>query len=992
MTGKHFWTSLLAPAAALAIVLAVRLVVAQSTCPYAEFRLDTEVDVDVDAICQAAKPWSDKGFRVFVFLTDRKTANEDEWFALLDQVEADAGLRDLNQEDGFAKNALAFEAATDPAQGWACSITYGESLFGSRLDKDEAALAKIKEDMCRSIAAGEFTAAFADALRDTYETNYPPPSPWLKIGGIAIGGGGLVLLIIGLVKVAIDKLKHRRMLKQHRDTLMTLTSNLLLACDRLLSGDTPEDTVLYQLFAANGGDRYPKLRDQVLEWLRRSRAALDDAFDLRQRLIHLPKDKSPPLEQQVHDWEMLYITLVGSNERILSMSNDELHTLLDPLLTLEQPVDDVLLVEQLDEVRQRLAGVPLKVEFQMIDPAKTDAEGILGYVGRVKGEIARLQKTRLAAPDRLADVRRRREQVAADVPDYLKSKEKQLFARIDDRLARAARELEDGLFLRVVERVERINSDLDLVESFLKEMAEHAQREAEIGALRDQGYRPPRLDEYLGEVRDDVRETLKLCAAGKYADAVRWVQELAQDSQRALDEAQRWKQLQEENASALSALRERLERVASRWHDECSPAWEQLCSYPSANWQDLSADVEEAEGTLRSLGEERLSQIERLNSLEVQDFAAAGRMLAQAATDLERVEACLDSVIHRLEQVRAAEAKIEQSLQLAEEAINKAQDYRDRQDAKVGPDVDRQILDARARLEEARRLAAERAFLDAMAAQGEARQLAQAAYKAANEQVKEIDRLQKELQQVARRASSRLKSCRDERDSLPTTARSEEIGKLIRKATQDLAAAASKRAALSDLQDRELAKALQAGIAAYRAVIEEVDQIIDQVRSDYGKYKKTYDDAQRSVRWARLAIERAERDVHSADARGAGSRSLQRARRLLPAEPKWGDEPAELQRTRRDAERARHYAEIAADEAKREARATRSRRVRSRSSRGSSGSSFTLFTTSGSRGSSSSGRGSYRRSTSSSSRGSSRRSSSRGSSRRSSSYGRSRRR
>ena len=39
------------------------------------------------------------------------------------------------------------------------------------------------------------------------------------------------------------------------------------------------------------------------------------------------------MEQLVQDWERIYLTLVGSQERILNLTDKELHTLLDPLQT-----------------------------------------------------------------------------------------------------------------------------------------------------------------------------------------------------------------------------------------------------------------------------------------------------------------------------------------------------------------------------------------------------------------------------------------------------------------------------------------------------------------------------------------------------------------------------------------------------------------------------------------------------------------------------------
>ncbi|NEP18737.1 MAG: hypothetical protein F6J97_17860, partial [Leptolyngbya sp. SIO4C1] len=103
---------------------------AQTACPYATLRLDTAQAVDREAICQAAQAWSDRGYQMLVYLTDRPFSTEDEWFAHLDQVESEAGLRDLSQPDSFEKAGFAIEAQTAAANGaLRVSVTYGEALY-----------------------------------------------------------------------------------------------------------------------------------------------------------------------------------------------------------------------------------------------------------------------------------------------------------------------------------------------------------------------------------------------------------------------------------------------------------------------------------------------------------------------------------------------------------------------------------------------------------------------------------------------------------------------------------------------------------------------------------------------------------------------------------------------------------------------------------------------------------------------------------------------
>ena len=77
---------------------------------------------------------------------------------------------------------------------------------------------------------------------------------------------------------------------------------------------------------------------------------------------------------------------------MLGLTEDQLRTLLDPMLVLDRPEQqDSALVAQLESVRRQLIGLPLKVDLVLVDPATVDADGILGYVDRVKAEISRLR-------------------------------------------------------------------------------------------------------------------------------------------------------------------------------------------------------------------------------------------------------------------------------------------------------------------------------------------------------------------------------------------------------------------------------------------------------------------------------------------------------------------------------------------------------------------------------------------------------------------------
>jgi hypothetical protein len=1002
----------------VAVVLSGTGVHAQSACAYAKIQLDTTQAIDVQAVCDAARSWDEKGYRVFVFLTDHRPGSEDEWFAFLDQAEMDVGLRDAT---GFAVNGLAFEASTATDLFWAYSVTYGEHLYDTKLDTDEQARLEMQDQMRAAIAAGDPTQAFVQALDESYEINYPPPSPLLRalpwvLGGVilvAILGVGAVAVGLFVVRPTVQRMRKERELQKHREALSSRTSNLLLTCDQLLHGDKPQETVLYQLFAAYGGEQYKAMRKDVREWLRRSQGALRDAFDLHQKLRLSSLERGGDLEQQVHDWEMLYVTLVGSSERILTLNDEELRTLLDPMLTMDRQAPDVQLAEQLDSIRDKLVGMPLKVEFKAIDPAKADVEGILGYIERVKAQTKRLQDAELEAPERLDKAKERRQTLGEQVPSPFVLTEKQLLGRIDERLEKATSDLQEGLFLRVTEGADRVLRDLDTVRSFLAVMEAHTGRRSEIDALLEKGYRPKSVEADLAEIELDIKGVAEEFAADNYPDAPLWLEELEADGQRALEGLRAWQQKQGQNADALARLCDWVERVEAYRVGEMLPAWEALQAYPAGNWAEAAVEMEEAAQSLDCLRTEALAQIERLNSTDGQDFIRAEHLLAQAAAELTQTEGQFQAVVNRLTEVQVAEANLKEALDQAEEAIAQAEMLRDQQDVKVGPEVDQQIEDAREHLEEARRLSEAREYLQAMEVQGEAMRLATAAQAAASEQVAGIDKLEAELQRLVRSVAGKVGQCKARAKKAVTTARRTETQEMVRRAVDALAAAKQQRAALVGLEDQALAEALRAAVAAYERAGAFADKGLEQIQADVDEYERRRRDAEQAVRDARAAIRRAQRKVDVAGS--PGRYMLQKARAALPEMPTGEESWQALADMWKKAGEARSYAERAEAQASPATRTSTARRGSStvtfsvdsrpgspRSSRTASSRSYRPPRRSGtsgtatrrrSSGPSSASTRSSSRSTSSRSRSTSpsKRSSSTGTSRRSSSMGTSRR-
>ncbi len=951
--GHKRWVKLFILLAALVAMQAMPQTQAQSSCPYADIRLDTDLTVDTEAICEAARPWAEDGFRVFILLTDYHAPTEDAWFDFLDRAEADAGLRDLDQPDVFAVDGIAFEASTATDQPWGHNVTFGERLFDTPLDTD-VAIGIIKNQMRSAIAAGDPTQAFVQALSGSYQMLHPtpqaaqsdsaqalpteqPPSSqpqtsrptstfpwgWVLLGVIGAGGLGF-----GAYKL-IPWLSRRITLKRHLQALRARTSNLLNACEPLLRGDTPKDMVLYQLFSGYGGEQNASLRKDVQEWLRRSRGALDDAFDLRKKLIDPEVQRSHPLEQQVQDWEMLYVTFVGNSERILDLTDDELRTLLDPMLVLDRAEADVQLTEQLDDIRRELGGEqPLKVELTMVDPAETDAEGILGYLDRVKAAIAYARDARDEAPRRLEEAQERRRAAEENLPDPFEMTGEAFFAALDARLAKASLALDEKQFVEARERSGDILRDIETIERFLAASSQHRDRLEAVNAIKEQGYRPDRLAGDLEEVEEDGETVAQAIAAGDFDKAAAWIKELEADSQRALTAAQEWQALHEQNAAKLSDLSERLDQVEAYLNETAEPAWETLRGYPQGNWGAVAGGLEAASETLKSV-RERVERIGQLNSIEKQNLAEAEELLVQASSDLTEADQQFRAIANRLAEVQAAEEEIKEALNQAEADLDKARTFRDEEDTKIGPEVDRQIERAREQLTEAQKLAQDRNFIAAIAAQAAARKLATAAYKSASEQVEEINRLQEEVEEAAQKARSRVRRGRAEFGEVPAAAISANIDNLIAQASDALSRAEKAYTASSGLEDRALAEALRDAIAAYQETNQYANHALHQIRTDRLAYDNRLDAARKAWNDAQREIKRAQSAVRAGDAHGAGRHALKRAESVLPSSPPThGAAPGALERLRQQAEEAERYAEQAQSQARHEAREVRRERER----------------------------------------------------------------
>lgn len=215
-------------------------------CPHATLRLESILAVDSNRVCEAAAPWAARGFRVLIYLTDARDPTENAWFERIDRVEATAGLRDLSQADFYDRNGLTLAASTDTTLPWGFNITYGETLYGTRLDTSDREYERIRSEVRNLLRRGDPSQALITGLSESYTLAYPPSS-WL-LEGVGVG----TVTVIGSM-IYLFKQRRRKQLQDQIQALQAPVATLLLALEQLLSGDKPEEMIFYRLFLMLGG-------------------------------------------------------------------------------------------------------------------------------------------------------------------------------------------------------------------------------------------------------------------------------------------------------------------------------------------------------------------------------------------------------------------------------------------------------------------------------------------------------------------------------------------------------------------------------------------------------------------------------------------------------------------------------------------------------------------------------------------------------------------
>jgi len=331
MNPKHgirwIWAGIL-----LAIILMFLAVLAdraygQSSCPEVTIRNDSIQTIDTQAICDAARPFFDKNIQVYVYLTDRNPQTEDEWFAVLDEVQNSFGVYDLRSEI-FTPSAFVVQATTITNHPWGQNLTLGDDIYYTPLGENDR-YKGLNGQLKASLANGQMAAsdAIVSVIQRAAEIAYPPvvvapavqvqptpkqttPAPkpkadfgWVVWVIVVVACGGATIFVA-------PKAFHAGKLAAHIDNLQDLIRFLIAASDQLIAAETAQESTLYQLWQIRGGGRYPEQDSALSKKIADCQEVLIKAQDVYKSLSATPVTKGIfRLHALTKQWEILFLIL-----------------------------------------------------------------------------------------------------------------------------------------------------------------------------------------------------------------------------------------------------------------------------------------------------------------------------------------------------------------------------------------------------------------------------------------------------------------------------------------------------------------------------------------------------------------------------------------------------------------------------------------------------------------------------------------------------------
>lgn len=402
-------------------------------CEYLKIYNETKQKIDEQSICDAAKPLYDKyGIETIVYVDEnKKIKSKEDWFEVLDQKEQGfvtaSGRVARNTMGNYYDLVLILEVNTK--QEYA-AIAFGADVLAYITDLQITNVSSKFENSLRNDDA-TLTELFVAVLKQLDGKMGMPINT--NSGGVSvnsssdstgvvyvIGGILLFILLIIIVVIAKNSIRKSKALKKaaeerqkHVQEVWYAVGNLITACDALLGGRTKEDSELYKLWVLYYGDRQPNLHPKVSELITVAQQVYHRSFEAFERLSQQYGGGFENIsDADLELLETLYISLRGTKP----LTAQQISALLDPV----QLPDEIVPVESnsklLAQVNQVLHGLGKDNIYDTPVNEKLlkslDAEGVLGYINEVKGQIGKLATA-------VATIQRLQEQLARQEAQFI---------------------------------------------------------------------------------------------------------------------------------------------------------------------------------------------------------------------------------------------------------------------------------------------------------------------------------------------------------------------------------------------------------------------------------------------------------------------------------------------------------------------------------------------------------------------------------------------
>lgn len=496
-------------------------------------------------VCANAQAFNNQGIDVYIFTTDVTPRNVEEWYAIIDAFEEEHAFRG----GGLRTSALVIEI---DAENQYSLITTGDDLWYKLGSPDS--LGKYSNQLVNKIDQVGFTHGVTEFLDYFYAVSYPPATPVpptpipapvvqktevhetnIDFGPLVKGVGiGLVILVLAaggyylfilVIKPVMNNRNRRQVLLLQLEKLQKQTRDLMFACHGegqlgLLAGNTAKGTLLYTLWASNGGAQYTTQDAELVADLERAMAAYEKARQIQARLLEIkdiPEDLSK-LEELVLHWEELLGYITGNSERILNMTALEQAQLLDPTDVVQREhIDDALLAQMEQTLRVLDGAGSLRITFMFLNPSSLEERGVLGNIDAIKTKLAALEQAREEAPKVLEQAESLRAQLAETLQVPEETTIESIFAPVDTLIAAATAAYENELWLNVTTQAHEAIEDMSVFENLVVILNSAWGLVAAIADSADQ--RIVRANEVQRPLFERYQRAIKHFEAGEYVQA-----------------------------------------------------------------------------------------------------------------------------------------------------------------------------------------------------------------------------------------------------------------------------------------------------------------------------------------------------------------------------------------------------------------------------------------------------------------------------------------